>query len=193
MNVITFTRRFIAILLVLCNLPVGYVYAQSLNPPPPPDANCSTNPNGTVCHFALTRSGTNLPNWNDVACTGFTINFTFSVATHSVQRYDASGNVTRETRHVDFTGTLANSTNLSKTVPYAGLFVRTMDFQANTLTFNGLMAKVSLPGKLVAKNVGRVVLDLNLPEGKDVIFSSGHFDLFPGLPMNAQPLCAALS
>lgn len=192
MKVITFTRRFIVMLLVLCSLPVGYVHAQSLNPPPPPDANCSSNPNGTVCHFVLARSGTNLSNWNDIVCDGFTINFTFSAAGHTKQTYDASGNITQEVRHIGFTGTLSNSSNPGKTVPYEGHFVRTLDFQANSLIFSGLSTKVILPGGPVAKNMGRVVLDLGLVEGEDVIFVAGHWDTFPGVPMNTQPLCAAL-
>lgn len=193
MNAITFTRRFIAILLVLYSLPVSYVHAQTLNPPPPPDANCSTNPNGTICHFIVTRSGANLPNWNDVVCNGFTINFTFSAAGHSEQSYDASGNITQEVRHVGFNGTLANSTNPAKTVPYAGHWNRTVDFRANTLIFTGLHTQVNLPSSPDEKNVGRIVLDLDLAEGEDVVFVAGHWDTFLGVPMNTQPLCAALS
>ena len=195
MNTSAFTRYFLAVLLALLAIaPMGHAHAQALNPPPPPDAKCSTNANGTVCHFDGTRSGTNMPNWGNVVCNGFTINFTFSAATHSDQTYDASGNVTMEVRHVVFTGTLANSTDPAKIVPYDGNFLRTMNYKANnTLSFSGLMARVGSPDAPVAKNVGLLILNDNLPDGQNIIFAAGHFDTQQGLPMNTQALCAALS
>ena len=195
MNTTAFKRYFLAVLLaLLASAPLGHAHAQSLNPPPPPDAKCSTNPNGTVCHFDAVHAGTNVANWGDIVCNGFTINFTFRADTHSDQTYDAAGNVVLEMRHVVFTGTLSNSTNPAKVVPYAGNFLRTMDYKANnTLTFSGLLSTVGSPGALLAKNVGLIVLNDNLPDGQNVIFAAGHFDTWAGLPMNTQPLCAALS
>ncbi len=189
------TRYFLAVLLALLAIaPVGHAHAQSLNPPPPADAKCSTNPNGTLCHFDAIHSGTNVANWNNVVCNGFTISFTFSAATHSDQQYDASGNVTLEARHVIFTGTLSNSTDPAKIVPYDGNFLRTMNYKANnTLSFSGRMTRVGSPGAPVAKNVGLLILNDNLPDGQNVIFAAGQFDVDPALPMNTQPLCAALS
>lgn len=195
MNTTALTRYFLAVLLALLAIaPMGHAHAQSLNPPPPPDAKCSTNTNGTLCHFDAIHSGTNMLNWNNVVCDGFTINFTFSAATHSDQTYDASGNVTLEVRHVVFTGTLSNSTDPAKTVPYDGNFLRTMNYKANnTLSFSGLMTKVGSPDALVARNVGLIVLNDNLPDGENVIFAVGQFDATSWLPANTQPLCAALS
>src|SRR5689334_19144887 len=129
MNATPLIRRSLAILLVLLTtVPLGHARAQPLNPPPPADANCNSNRNGTVCHFIGTRSGTNLPNWNDVVCAGFTVNFTFSAVGHNTWVYDASGSATQETRHVAFTGSLINSTDPAKSVPYEGHWNRTVDF-----------------------------------------------------------------
>ncbi len=195
MNPTAFIRCLLAILTtVLTLVPLGHAHAQVLNPPPPPDANCSTSPNGTICHFIVTRSGTNLHNWNGVVCDGFTIDFSFSAAGRAIQVYDASGNATQETRHVSFAGTLMNSTAPAKSVPYEGHWNRTLDFQANTLVFTGLNMQVVLPGQgEIAKNVGRIVLDLDLAVGEDVLFSAGQWDAFGEPTMNTQQLCAALS
>ena len=195
MNSTAFIRCLLAILVAMLTLvPLGHAHAQVLNPPPPPDANCSTSPNGTICHFIGTRSGTNLPNWNDVVCDGFTIDYSFSAAGRATRVYDASGIATQETRHVSFTGTLMNSTDRTKSVPYAGHWNRTLDFQANTIAFIGLDMQVVLPGQgEIAKNVGRNVIDLDLAPGEDVLFLAGQWDGNGGPTMNTQQLCAALS
>lgn len=195
MNPTAFIRRLLAILVaVLILVPLGHAHAQVLNPPPPPDANCSTSPNRTICHYIVTRSGTNLPNWNDVVCAGFTINYSFSATGRATQVYDASGNATQETRHVSFTGTLMNSTDPTKSVPYEGHWNRTLNFQTNTLVFTGLNMQVVLPGQgAIAKDVGRNVLDLDLAPGEDVLFLAGQWDTIGGPTMNTQQLCTALS
>lgn len=195
MNPTAFIRRLLAILLaVLTFVPLGHAHAQALNPSPPPDAKCSTSPKGTICHYIVTRAGTNLPNWDDVVCDGFTIDYSFSAAGRATQVYDASGNATQETRHVSFTGTLMNSTDGAKSVPYEGHWNRTLDIQTNTLVFTGLVMQVLLPGQgVIAKNVGRNVVDLDLAEGEDVLFLAGQWDTIGGPTMNTQQLCAALS
>ena len=59
---------------------------------------------------------------------------TFSVTRTSTLYFDDSGNLAKEIRHVDFTGTLYRSDDLSVTIPYAGTWNRTLDVAANTVT-----------------------------------------------------------
>ena len=56
----------------------------------------------------------------------FDVLSTFTVELDSIQFYEGS-TLVKEIRHVDFTGTLYRSDDLSKTIPYAGKFTRTFD------------------------------------------------------------------
>jgi hypothetical protein len=187
---------FVTLLAMWLLLSSGVAGAADLNPPLPPDAtevHCSTNPHGTVCHYTRARAGSNLPNWNSVVCDGFTINFTFSSVARIKAVYDAAGNLVKEVAHIGFDGTLLNATDASKTVPYAGHWTRTRDFLAQTETITGLHQHVVLPGQgLVSVNVGRLVLDLD-PAVLTPEFVAGQWDAFPGVPMDTQALCQALS
>ena len=85
---------------------------------------------------------------------------TFTVTRHFIQFYDDSGSLTKEIRHVDFTGTLYRSTDLSKTIPYAGRWTRTIDVAANTVTNTGLMRYSHPDGTgMVSLDPGRTVFD----------------------------------
>jgi hypothetical protein len=85
---------------------------------------------------------------------------TFTVTRHFIQFYDDSGNLTKEIRHVDFTGILYRSDDLSKTIPYAGKWTRTIDVAANTVTNTGEMRYSHPDGSgMVSLDSGRTVVD----------------------------------
>jgi hypothetical protein len=99
----------------------------------------------------------------NIACTpygyGFNTLATFTVTRHFIQFYDGSALV-KEIRHIDFTGTLYRSDDLSKTVPYAGNWTRTLDVAANTVTSTGLFRYSHPDGSgMVALDAGRTVQD----------------------------------
>lgn len=101
---------------------------------------------------------------DNFSCTpyGYTFNVlsTFTVTRDSQLFYDANGNLTKEIRHVDFTGTLYRSDDLSATIPYAGRWQRTLDVAANTVTNTGLMRYSHPDGSgMVTSNPGRTVQD----------------------------------
>jgi hypothetical protein len=92
---------------------------------------------------------------------GFDVLSSFTVTRHSILFVDAAGNLKKEIRHVQFDGTLYRSTDLSKTIPYAGNWTLTIDVAAGTLTNTGL-ARYSHPGGsgMVALDAGRTIIDL---------------------------------
>jgi len=98
------------------------------------------------------------------ACTPYGYSFntlaTFTVTRHYIQFYDDNGNLVKEIRHIDFTGTLYRSDDLSKTIPYAGNWTRTLDVAANTVTSTGLFRYSHPDGSgMVALDPGRTVQD----------------------------------
>jgi hypothetical protein len=108
-----------------------------------------------------------------VACEGFIVLVTFKSEYNIVSFYDDAGRLVKEIRHVTFTGTLYNSTDLSKSVPYEGDFTRTFDAVENTVTFTGLHFRVHVPGEgVLALLVGRELLDLM--SGQQVFFDGNH-------------------
>jgi hypothetical protein len=100
----------------------------------------------------------------NIACTPYGYSFntlaTFTVTRHFIQFYDDSGNLVKEIRHIDFTGTLYRTDDLSKTIPYAGNWTRTLDVAANTVTNTGLFRYSHPDGSgMVALDPGRTVQD----------------------------------
>jgi hypothetical protein len=94
------------------------------------------------------------------SCGSFSILFTANVEGTNISFYDDNNRLVRQIRHVSFTGTLYNSSDLSKTVPYEGHFTRTFDAAAQTITLTGLNFLVMMPGQgVVAIRVGETVLD----------------------------------
>jgi hypothetical protein len=91
----------------------------------------------------------------------FDVLSSFTVTRHSILFFDAAGNLKKEIRHVQFNGTLYRSTDLSKTIPYAGNWTLTIDVAAGTLTNTGL-ARYSHPdgSGMVALDAGKTVIDL---------------------------------
>lgn len=90
----------------------------------------------------------------------FSVLSTFTVTRHAIRFFDSNGNLAKEIRHVDFTGTLYRSNDLAKTIPYAGNWIRTLDVAANTVTNTGLMRYSHPDGSgMVALDPGKTVFD----------------------------------
>jgi hypothetical protein len=107
------------------------------------------------------------------ACQGFIVLVTFKSAYNIVNFYDDAGQLVKQIRHVSFTGTLYNSTDLSKSVPYEGDFTRTFDPVEDTATFTGLRFRVRLPDEgVLALQVGRNIVDL--VSGQQVFLDGNH-------------------
>jgi len=96
----------------------------------------------------------------------FDVLSSFTVTRHFVQFYDDAGNLTKEIRHIQFTGTLYRSDDLSKTIPYAGNWTRTMDVAAGTVKNAGL-GRYSHPdgSGMVALDAGLTIFRLDDFEG----------------------------
>ena len=114
-----------------------------------------------VIFTAELNQTTPVPN---IECTvygyGFDTLATFDVVRHFIQFYDSSGNLTKEIRHIDFTGTLYRTDDMSKTIPYAGNWTRTMDVAANTVVNTGLFRYSHPDGSgMVTLDAGRTVQD----------------------------------
>lgn len=94
-------------------------------------------------------------------CDGFIPLITFASEYNIINFYDDAGRLVKQIRHVHFTGTIYNSTDLSKSIPYEGTFTRTFYPAENTATFTGLRFTVRLPGEgVLALQVGREIVDL---------------------------------
>jgi hypothetical protein len=100
----------------------------------------ATAPTITTTTFSVTTPD---PNEINFSCQpygyGFDVLSTFTVTRRSIEFSDDSGHLVKEIRHVDFTGTLYRSDDLSKTIPYAGRWTRTFDAIADTVTTSGLV------------------------------------------------------
>jgi len=100
----------------------------------------------------------------NISCTAFGYSFdtlaTFHVVRRSIRFSDDSGNLVKEIRHVDFTGTLYRTDDLSKTIPYAGTWTRTLDVAANTVVSTGLFRYSHPDGSaMITLDAGRTVQD----------------------------------
>ena len=121
----------------------------------------SASASAPVTFTQETNQTTPVPNISCVAYGyGFDTVATFDVVRHYIQFYDSAGNLVKEIRHVDFTGTLYRTDDLSKTIPYAGKWTRTLDVAANTVVSTGLF-RYSHPdgGGMITLDAGRTVQD----------------------------------
>jgi hypothetical protein len=92
-------------------------------------------------------------------CGSFVVLFTAHIEGTNISFQDDQGQLVKQIRHVHFTGTLYNSSDLSKSVPYEGAFTRTFEAATNTATLTGLRFKVQLPGEgVVALDTGQEVI-----------------------------------
>ena len=88
---------------------------------------------------------------------------TFTVERHFIQFFDGS-TLVKEIRHIDFTGTLYRSDELSATIPYAGNWTRTFDLASNTITMTGLFRYTHPDGSgIVALDAGKTVVSASAP------------------------------
>jgi hypothetical protein len=87
----------------------------------------------------------------------FQVLFTVDAEGTDIDFYDGQNELTREIRHVAFTGTLYNSGDLSKSVPYDGHFTRVFDATTNTFTLTGSATKCGFPARALSHStpVGR--------------------------------------
>jgi hypothetical protein len=93
-------------------------------------------------------------------CGSFQIMWTGDFTGTNITFYDNQNQLVRQIRHGSFTGTLYNSSDLSKSVPYDGSFTRRYDAATNTVTIEGLRFRVQLPGQgTVAIDPGKTVFD----------------------------------
>ena len=89
---------------------------------------------------------------------------TFTVERRYIRFYDASGRLVKEIRHIDFDGTLYRSDDLSKTIPYAGKWTRTLDVGAGTVANTGLFRYSRADGSgTVRLDAGRTVTAASPP------------------------------
>jgi hypothetical protein len=89
----------------------------------------------------------------------FDVLSTFTVTRRSILFYDGE-ELVKEIRHIAFAGTLFNSTDLSKTLPYAGTRTRTFDARTNTVTSVGLQSYSHPDGSgMISLGAGRLVFD----------------------------------
>jgi hypothetical protein len=120
----------------------------------------TANANAPVIFTQTLTVTTPSPN---ISCTPYGYSFdtlaTFTVTRHYIQFYDGS-TLVKEIRHIDFTGTLYRSDDLTKTIPYAGKWTRTLDVAANTVTSTGLFRYSHSDGSgMLALDAGRTVQD----------------------------------
>jgi hypothetical protein len=82
-----------------------------------------------------------------INCGSFKVLVTLDAEGTNINFLDDANQLVKQIRHVQFTGTLYNSADLSKSVPYEGDFTRTWDGVANTTTFTGVHFRVLVPGQ----------------------------------------------
>jgi hypothetical protein len=120
------------------------------------------------------------------SCGDFQILFTVDAEGTNIDFYNGQNQLSREIRHVAFTGELYNSDDLSTAVPYDGAFTRVFDATTNTYTLTGQRFQVRLPGQgTVAIDAGREVVD--------AVTGTATSESGRGLDEFVQEVCAALS
>jgi hypothetical protein len=143
-------------------------------------APASASASGPVITFDNDTTPQSITDWAD--CPSFRIDATFMAQRRNENFMDANGNLILQRRHVDFTGTLYNAANPSRALPYEGHFTRIEDVAASTLTFDGLLSRVTLPGSgVIFLSAG---VELNNDANGDVVTHGPDGDL--------TALCAAL-
>ena len=117
---------------------------------------------GPVISSTELNQTTPVPN---ISCTNYGYSFntlaTFDVVRRNIDFFDDSGKLVKEIRHVDFTGTLYRTDDLSKTIPYGGTWTRTVDVAAKTVVSTGLFRYSHPDGSgMITLDAGRTVQDL---------------------------------
>jgi hypothetical protein len=136
--------------------------AEGLNPPPPAYTTCKSTGGGTICRATLTTSYA-FP--GEFTCTeGFDIDEEGTTERQVIYIYDRDGNLAkRVTRVTSLAGTFSNS-DTGQSVEESGHFTITHDYltpgdlSTDQTTFDGLFAKVVLPGNgIVLQDAGTIV------------------------------------
>ena len=162
----------------------------TLTPPIPPnaqDVHCSTNDNGTVCHWTAPfgTPSTGVP-YGYVTCNGLPVIVTLQGEMRVNAFYDATGQLDLLKRHISYSGTLSSPVT-GKSVPHEGQATLTIDPQANTTTFTGLYHATVLPGEgMVFRSTGIIVV----ADNGSISFVGGPHDYYL---QETEQLCAALS
>jgi hypothetical protein len=169
------TRLIIAAALIGVALSISMTRVHAASPGTPDNPAC--NIQMTVCHWTETSGGP-ISDWQD--CPTFTIDATYVATRQYTVFYDASGNPTRELRHISYTGILTNRTTGSS-VPYVGDFNREFDYTTGVLRITGLETRIPLPGG------GSMVLGA----GYSLIDANG--DVVSHGPSNSALLCSVLA
>src|SRR6266849_77813 len=125
----------------------------------------ASSPDHVTVTISVTTPDPTQPNFSCVPFGyGWDVLSTFTVTRSSTLYYDHTGNLAKEIRHVDFTGTLYRSDDLFATIPYAGKFTRTFDPATNTITITGLSAYTHPDGSgMLALDPGRTVANPPAP------------------------------
>lgn len=165
--------------------------ADGLNPSPPAYTTCKSTGGGTTCRTTLTTSYA-FP--GEFTCAqGFDIDEEGTTERQVIYAYDGVGNLTkRVTRVTSLAGTFSNSVT-GGSVKESGHFTITHDYltpgdlSTDQTTFDGLFAKVVLPGSgIVLHDAGTIVF---APDG--TVPREGGFHQFQNSEL--AELCQALA
>ena len=93
----------------------------------------------------------------------FDVLSTFTVTRHSVLFYEGS-TLVKEIRYINFSGTLYRSDDLTKTIPYGGIWTRTVYPLENLAVHTGVFRYSHADGSgMMFLDAGRTVLDATPP------------------------------
>jgi len=167
--------------------------AQTLFPPPPPNATCETTGTGIFCHGDLTFSNTNVD--SGIPCGTFEVLFS-NTGTATYELHYSSAGLGLEARVLtNIQGTFINSVT-GQTIGNDAHFSSTSDLatpgdpSTATVTITGAFGIATGQSiGLVAHDVGKVVFD---PSG-NILFEGGPHNSIDNFPAFAQAICAALS
>ena len=96
-----------------------------------------------------------------VSCPGFDILENNTTTRTITDFYDQNGNFLKETQHVSLVGTIVNSTDLSKTLPYYGHWTYFFTSDPNVFSIIGLQFETIIDGHHLAFANGNQFVDFN--------------------------------
>jgi len=167
--------------------------AQTLFPPPLPNATCQTTGSGIFCHGDLTFSDTNVD--SHIACGTFEVLVSDTGTLTYELRYNSAGLALEARLLRNSQGTFINSVT-GKTIGNDSHVSTTFDFgtpgdpRTTTATITGAIGIATGQSiGLVAHDVGKVVFD---PSG-NILFEGGPHNSIDNFPAFVQAICAALS
>lgn len=124
---------------------------------------------------------------NMLSCPSFAIDNAWNLSLKSTVWIDSQGNLTRSSGELHYSAVLTKWTSdlstILATYTASGSTHGRFDGASGTSTFSGLMMQIVGPNGVIAKDVGRLVIDAN----GNIVSQSGQQD-----PL-AQQLCNALA